>query len=128
MCMSIFLMLQPKKKAPLGLSRSGAYRRLARDGGSADGSSHLRASMSEVRSEDDGRMNGLCFVHYAGRAGTGLTETELKRLAGVLQPLEVQRMPLDKPPPRETRFGSPLELSRVHWVRPEIVVEVTYLT
>ena len=73
--------------------------------------------MSEVRSEDDGRMNGLCFVHYAGRAGTGFTETELKRLAGVLQPLEVQRMPLDKPPPRETRFGSPLELSRVHWMR-----------
>ena len=37
-------------------------------------------------------------------------------------------MPLDKPPPRETRFGSPLELSRVHWVRPEVVVEMTYLT
>jgi len=37
-------------------------------------------------------------------------------------------MPLDKAPPRETRFGSPPELSRVHWVRPEVVVEVTYLT
>ena len=24
-------------------------------------------------------------------------------------------------------FGSPLELSRVHWVRPQVVVEVTYL-
>src|SRR5262249_1164844 len=33
-----------------------------------------------------------------------------------------------KPPPRETRFSSPLEQSRVHWVRPEVVVEVTYLT
>jgi ATP dependent DNA ligase-like protein len=65
---------------------------------------------------------------YAGRAGTGFTDLELKRLARVLRPLEVQRMPLDKPPPRETRFGSPLELSRVHWVRPEVVVEVTYLT
>src|SRR5262245_35388340 len=65
---------------------------------------------------------------YAGRAGTGFTETELKRLAGVLRPLEVQRMPLDKTPPRETRFGSPLELSRVHWVLPEVVVEVTFLT
>ena len=71
---------------------------------------------------DDGKL------HYAGRAGTGFTETELKRLADVLRPLEVQRMPLDKPPPRETRFGSPLELSRVHWVRPKVVVEVTYLT
>ena len=67
-------------------------------------------------------------LHYAGRAGTGFTETELKRLAGVLRLLEVRQMPLDKPPPRETRFGSPLELSRVHWVRPEVVVEVTYLT
>jgi bifunctional non-homologous end joining protein LigD len=72
--------------------------------------------------DDDGKL------HYAGRAGTGFAETELKRLAGVLRPLEVKRMPLDKPPPRETRFGSPLELSRVHWVRPEVVVEVTYLT
>ena len=27
-----------------------------------------------------------------------------------------------------TAFGSPLELSRVHWVRPEVAVEVTYLT
>jgi hypothetical protein len=42
--------------------------------------------------------------------------------------LQVDRMPLDKPPLRESRFGSPLELSRVHWVRPEVVVEVTYLT
>jgi len=25
-------------------------------------------------------------------------------------------MPLDVPPPRSTRFGSPLVLSRVHWV------------
>jgi hypothetical protein len=32
------------------------------------------------------------------------------------------------PPPRDSRFGSPLKLSRVHWVKPELVVEVTYLT
>jgi bifunctional non-homologous end joining protein LigD len=37
-------------------------------------------------------------------------------------------MPLDVTPPRGSRFGSPLVLSRVHWVRPEMVVEVTYLT
>ena len=71
---------------------------------------------------EDGRL------HYAGRAGTGFNERELARLAGVLKPLETPRMPLDKRPPRENRFGSPLELSRVHWVRPEVVVEVTYLT
>ena len=37
-------------------------------------------------------------------------------------------MPLAEPPPRDSRFGSPLKLSKVHWVRPELVVEVTYLT
>jgi ATP-dependent DNA ligase len=53
---------------------------------------------------------------------------ELKRLAGVLAPLQVPKMPVATPPPRDSRFGSPLQLSKVHWVRPEIVVEVTYLT
>jgi bifunctional non-homologous end joining protein LigD len=70
----------------------------------------------------DGRL------HYAGRAGTGLTAKELKRLAGVLAPLQVAKMPLAEPPPRDSRFGSPLKLSRVHWVRPQVVVEATYLT
>ena len=37
-------------------------------------------------------------------------------------------MPLDVAPPRASRFGTPLELSRVHLVRPELVVEVNYLT
>jgi bifunctional non-homologous end joining protein LigD len=32
------------------------------------------------------------------------------------------------PPPRSSRFGSPLVLSRVHWVGPELVAEVKYLT
>jgi bifunctional non-homologous end joining protein LigD len=31
-------------------------------------------------------------------------------------------------PPRSTRFASPLVLSRVHWVRPELVAEVKFLT
>jgi ATP-dependent DNA ligase len=62
----------------------------------------------------DGRL------HYAGRAGTGMNEKELKRLAGVLAPLKAPKMPLSAPPP--------LKLSRVHWVRPELVVEVTDLT
>ena len=57
-----------------------------------------------------------------------MTTKELKRLAGVLAPLAVPKMPLAESPPRDSRFGSPLQLSRVHWVRPEVVVEVTYLT
>jgi ATP-dependent DNA ligase len=35
---------------------------------------------------------------------------------------------LSIPPSRKTRFGSPLVLSRVHWVEPKLVAEITYLT
>jgi DNA ligase D-like protein (predicted ligase) len=65
---------------------------------------------------------------YAGRAGTGIKQAELQRLWRRLQPLAIDRMPLEVPPPRSSRFGSPLVLSRVHWVRPELVAEVKYLT
>jgi ATP-dependent DNA ligase len=42
----------------------------------------------------------------------------------------LNRLParLDLPPPRKTRFGSPLVLSRIHWVEPLLVAEITYLT
>jgi bifunctional non-homologous end joining protein LigD len=63
---------------------------------------------------------------YAGRAGTGMPVAELERLWQRLRPLAINKMPLSVPPPRGSRFGSPLVLSRVHWVRPEMVVEVTY--
>ena len=52
---------------------------------------------------------------------------ELQRLSRKLQPLATDKMPLAVSPPRNSRFGSPLELSRVHWVKPELVVEVKYL-
>jgi ATP-dependent DNA ligase len=70
----------------------------------------------------DGKLN------YAGRAGTGMSDRELERLWRKLQRLAVDKMPLAEAPPRDSRFGSPLVLSRVHWVRPEMVVEVSYLT
>lgn len=57
-----------------------------------------------------------------------MSADELERIWRRLQPLRTDKMPLDLPPPRNSRFGSPLILSRVHWVRPELVVEVTYLT
>jgi DNA ligase D-like protein (predicted ligase) len=65
---------------------------------------------------------------YAGRAGTGMNDAELERLWHRLQPLATDAMPLDVPPPRGSRFGSPLVLSRIHWVRPELVAEVKFLT
>jgi DNA ligase D-like protein (predicted ligase) len=64
---------------------------------------------------------------YAGRVGAGMPVAELERLWQRLQPLVVDKMPLAEPPPRGTRFGSPLVLSRVHWVRPEMVAEVSYV-
>ena len=44
-----------------------------------------------------------------------------------LAPLAATRMPLSSPPPKGARFGGPLALSRVHWVRPELVAEITFL-
>jgi ATP-dependent DNA ligase len=64
---------------------------------------------------------------YAGRAGTGMPDAELERVWQRLRPLAVDKMPLSVPPPRGSRFGSPLVLSRVHWVRPEMVVEVSFV-
>jgi bifunctional non-homologous end joining protein LigD len=72
--------------------------------------------------DPDGRLT------YAGRAGTGFDDAELAQVWQRLQPLAAEAMPLDTPPPRSTRFGSPLVLSRVHWVQPELVAEIKYLT
>jgi DNA ligase D-like protein (predicted ligase) len=72
--------------------------------------------------DPDGRLT------YAGRAGTGFDHSELAQVWQRLQPLAVETMPLDTPPPRTTRFGSPLVLSRIHWLRPELVAEVKFLT
>ena len=68
------------------------------------------------------------WLVYAGRVGAGIDNAELGRLWRRLQPLATSEMPLDRAPPRSNRFGSPLVLIRVHWVRPELVVEVKYLT
>jgi bifunctional non-homologous end joining protein LigD len=57
-----------------------------------------------------------------------MNDAELERVWRRLQPLAIDRMPLDVPPPRGSRFGSPLVLSCVHWVRPDLVAEVKFLT
>ena len=44
-----------------------------------------------------------------------------------LAPLATSKMPLPCRRRRRSRFGGPLALSRVHWVRPELVAEITYL-
>jgi ATP-dependent DNA ligase len=57
---------------------------------------------------DDGKLI------YAGRVGTGMPVKVLADLRRRLDPLARKTSPLSVPPPRSTRFGSPLVLSRVH--------------
>jgi ATP-dependent DNA ligase len=71
---------------------------------------------------DDGKLT------YAGRVGTGMPVKVLADLRRRLDPLARKAPPLNVLPPRKTRFGSPLVLSRVHWVEPKLVAEITYLT
>jgi DNA ligase D-like protein (predicted ligase) len=71
---------------------------------------------------DDGKLT------YAGRVGTGMPDKVLADLRRRLEPLARAKSPLSIAPPRKTRFGSPLVLSRLHWVEPELVAEITYLT
>ncbi|MBV9910536.1 MAG: non-homologous end-joining DNA ligase [Hyphomicrobiales bacterium] len=71
---------------------------------------------------DDGKLI------YAGRVGTGMPVKVLADLRRRLDPLARKTSPMSVPPPRSTRFGSPLVLSRVHWVEPRLVAEITYLT
>ncbi len=87
-----------------------------------EGSRHAIGALLLGYYDTDGRLL------YAGRVGTGVPVETLAMLHERLKPLAVERMPLSAPPPREQRFGCPLALSKVHWVRPELVVEITYLT
>jgi ATP-dependent DNA ligase len=57
-----------------------------------------------------------------------MTQTELRGLLKKLRPLGAKKKSVDVPPPTTARLGRPLELARVHWVRPELVAEVTFLT
>ena len=57
-----------------------------------------------------------------------MNQKTLATLHKRLRPLGVKKMPLAAPPPRDTRFGRPLELVKVHWVHPELVAEITYLS
>jgi DNA ligase D-like protein (predicted ligase) len=87
-----------------------------------EGSRPFLGSLLLAYHDDDGRLL------YAGRVGTGMSQKTLAFLHRRLALLAVPKMPLAVPPPRETRFGGRLVLSKVHWVRPEVVAEITYLT
>ena len=58
-------------------------------------------------------------LRYAGRVGSGFTAAELVRMGRRLAPLAASDCPFDPPPPALHRKGA-------HWVRPEVVVEISY--
>jgi ATP-dependent DNA ligase len=93
-------------------------RRLAEPEGSRNGLGELLLGYYDA----DDRLR------YAGRVGTGMSVKTLDMLLTTLRPLAIPKMALAVAPPRKTRFGRPLALSKVHWVRPEKVCEITYLT
>jgi len=64
--------------------------------------------------DDDGKLV------YAGRVGTGFNDQQLKRLSAKLRKLEVRQTPFDEPPQGK-------QLDKVHWVAPELVVEVSFI-
>lgn len=59
---------------------------------------------------------------YAGRVGTGFNEKMLKLLATRLEQLERKTAPFDD----ATSRIAPRERAHVHWVKPELVVEVRF--
>jgi bifunctional non-homologous end joining protein LigD len=58
-------------------------------------------------------------LRYAGRVGSGFTSGELDRMGARLAELAIDACPFDPPPP-------PLHRRGANWVRPEVVVEVSY--
>jgi bifunctional non-homologous end joining protein LigD len=58
-------------------------------------------------------------LRYAGKVGTGFSDAELVRLAGLLAELRVAEPPFTPPPPD-------LVARTARWVRPELVAEVLF--
>jgi ATP-dependent DNA ligase len=84
-----------------------------------EGSRHAIGALLLGYYEPDGRLL------YARHVGTGMSVETLAMVHERLEPPAISKMALAVAPPRETRFGGPLALSKVHWVRPELV---TYLS
>jgi ATP-dependent DNA ligase len=71
------------------------------------------------------RFWSRCSQTSRAFSSTAMRSADLRRR---LDPLARKSSPLSVPRSRKTRFGSPLVLSRVHWVEPLLVAEITYLT
>lgn len=78
--------------------------------------------------ETDG--TGGRVLRYAGRAGTGFTEAELDRLAGLFAPIEQSESSFTPPPPlKQARFITPAYVAQVEfgeWTAAGIVRHPVY--
>ena len=86
-----------------------------------------------ARVPGSGRCSWHTMIHTGGSFMPDVSELELTTRSSAGYGGDCNRSPLPRcrcrwRHPRSNRFGSPLVLSRVHWVRPELVVEVKYLT
>lgn len=59
-------------------------------------------------------------LRYAGRVGTGFSDAELDRLAGLLEPLARPSCPFEPAPPAGERLRDP------RWVEPRLVAELAF--
>lgn len=66
-------------------------------------------------------------LRYAGRVGTGFSGDTLDMLMKRLVPLATDHMPFREKPTLSDRWGGNSKPT-MHWVRPELVVEVEYTT
>ncbi len=70
-------------------------------------------------------------LHYAGRVGTGLTESELRRLVGLLEPLQRETSPFTPAPHvKDATFVEPELVADVRfteWTRAGVVRNPAYL-
>ena len=66
-------------------------------------------------------------LRYAGRVGTGFSGQTIDMLMKRLAPLATDEMPFTEKPTLSDRWGGNSKPT-MHWVRPELVVEVAYTT
>jgi len=69
-------------------------------------------------------------LRYAGKVGSGFDAKWLKSLHGEFQQRRIDRCPFaDLPRPKKPRFGQGMtraEMSRVSWVRPDLVAQIRF--
>jgi bifunctional non-homologous end joining protein LigD len=85
--------------------------------GSRDGFGALLLGVYDGRPAPSGRRASKGDLVYVGRAGTGFSEAELRRVLALLKPLETSTSPF-----RET----PASNERPHWVRPQLIAQVRF--